>query len=118
MTTASLTERNVFNLTPIVAVSYHGTGGVNVPSTAADFMLANFRHLINRRLLWSTSEQFVRNALLMLARAVSAPIVRVREDQMAPVIDIVRRATNRRKSYNMVSGELLAAVEAFIIENL
>ena len=116
MTTASLTTDRIDMLNPEILV-VRVLGKVQAATTASQFAEANFLHIINRRMVWSDVENFVRTALRLLANEVNvrsnnnASMRETTED----VVDIVRRAANRRRSYNLVQQELIASVEAFIL---
>ena len=118
MNTASTTANNVAAMTPVIAVERfsNAPSDVDVSKTAIQFASANFRHLINRRMRWSECEAFVREAIQQLTVQVNRRALGNRS-LTAPVeqlVDTVRRAANRRRSYYLVFDVLRAATEAVI----
>lgn len=126
MTTASLTANNVAAMTPVIEIHRIGgaLGTLDVSTTAINFANANFRHLINRRMRWSECEAFVREAIQQLTVKVNSRALGNRSmattgnRSMATTVDelvnTVRRAANRRRSYYLVFDVLRAATEAVI----
>lgn len=113
MTTASLTANNVASMTPDVTFNRLGTTREN----AVDFARDNFRHLINRRMRWSECEAFVREAIQRLYVQVNQRSLgnRSMATTVETLVDTVRRAANRRRSYNLVYDALVSSVEAVIV---
>ncbi len=116
MTTASLTEQNISNLTPIATICRRTDGSIAGRLTAVGFSSENFRHLINRRFRWSDSAEFVAEAIARLIREVNPRAAT--NTSMTPFIenltDIVRTAANRRRSFNKVYEGLVGSVERLI----
>ena len=110
MTTASLTRTNITANTPVVVISRTISGGINAMLTAQDFCRENFRHLINRRMRWSESEQFVRDAVRQLVERANPRTRGNTSVDLAESIDtlvnLVRRAANRRKGYYTVASNI------------
>lgn len=114
MTTATQTLRNVASLLPVIDIR-RSMGAVLVMDTATQFVNDNLRHLVNRRMRWSSCETFVRAALRLLAATVnrvatSAEIEAAIED----AVDCVRDAANRRRSWTAVEQSITHTVERVI----
>jgi len=113
--TASVTANNVRSLTPNVQILYTGLGRVDSQRTAETFIDLNFRHLVNRRMRWSTSEQFVRLALTTLVSAITLNRANTSiNDTVDMIVNTVRDAANRRKSFNIVCDTLLYNVRSLV----
>lgn len=117
---ATQTAVNVASLTPVVRLRTFADGAlagrVDRRHTAIEFINANFRHIINRRMKWSTVEPFVREALAQLAnlictKASSRESVQV---EINLTTQTMRFATNRRLSYNNVADDLRSDVEELL----
>lgn len=115
MTTATQTRNAVANNAPVINVA-RSTAGVNVAETATMFTNDNLRHIVNRRMRWSSTEQFVRQALHSLAgevnnRALGNSSMR---PTMNVVVDRVRDAANRRRAWATVNDVIEGAVRDVI----
>lgn len=116
MSTAVQTRNNVATNSPIINVARTLTGAVVPEITAIGFTGANLRHIVNRRMRWSSTEQFVRQALVMLASAVNNRALG--NASITPalnrVVDLVRDAANRRRAWVTVNDTITGAVKDLI----
>jgi len=106
MTTASQTAINVQSMAPVIDVTS------NDPRTTAErFVNNNLRHLVNRRMKWSTTQEFVLTSLQALQFATSGVIS---GDSVTRAIEYalenVRICMNRRWSWWDAQPVLIEAV--------
>jgi 5-carboxymethyl-2-hydroxymuconate isomerase len=118
MTTASLTRNNVTNNTPVVHITRRNGNEINAMTTACDFCRSNIRHVVNRRMRWSTTENFVRNAFVALVLEVRKDRVERMTKELSKdigaLVDQVRIAANRRKGYYTVASTIEGFTAALI----
>lgn len=116
--TASKTRENVRLLTPHIQVLYNLQGEIDVAKTAERFVEANYRHVVNRRLQWSATEQFVRMALSDLLSTAFESYQGINSDGLRDarenMVNLVRTAANRRKAWTLVSTDIVHAVMVLI----
>lgn len=116
MTTAVQTTNNVATNSPVIEIQRRSDNSVRPVGTATAFANDNLKHLINRRLRWSSSEQFVRQALHMLVAGANSAALGNSSltAHIDSVVDVVRDAANRRRSFCLVEVKLVGAIAALI----
>lgn len=116
MSTAVQTRNNVATNSPIINIERDVHGRALYIPTASNFTNDNLRHIVNRRMRWSSSEQFVRQALVMLASSVNNRALG--NASINPfinrVVDLVRDAANRRRAWVTVNDSIEGAVRDLI----
>jgi len=106
MTTASQTAINVQSMAPVIDVTSNDSR-----TTAERFVNNNLRHLVNRRMKWSTTQEFVLTSLQALQFATSGVISG--ESVTLAIEDAferIRVCTNRRWSWQEAQPVLIEAV--------
>ena len=106
MTTAAETVSNIIARSPVIDVRR------NCPElTAAMFVDNNFKHIVNRRLVWSIAQDFVNQSLQSLVRATNGGIT---SDSVRWAIEIthenVRDSVNRRRKWSEVRPSIVSDV--------
>lgn len=106
MTTATQTKFNVQSMAPVIDVTSNDSR-----TTAERFVNNNLRHLVNRRMKWSTVEEFVLTSLQALQFATSGVIS---GESVTIAIDdafhTIRVCSNRRWSWQEAQPVLIEAV--------
>ena len=106
MTTAAETVRNIISLSPVIDVRR------NCPELTAEmFVDSNFKHIVNRRLVWSKVQPFVNRSLYALAQSISGNLT---GESVAWAIEVtienVRDSVNRRRKWSEVRPSIVSDV--------
>ena len=116
MTTAAETVRNILSLSPVIDRRETSLGTLIPLYTATEFVDNNFKHIVNRRLIWSKVEKFVHSSLELLARSISGNITGLSVDFAVEYsYQSVRICLNRRWSWTEARPVLIEAVQDVIL---
>ena len=111
MTTAIQTKFNVLAMAPVIDIRKNDSR-----LTAETFVNNNIRHIVTRRMKWTTTEDFVLASLRALQFATSGVIT---GDSVTRAIeyamDTIRDAVNRRRTWSAVRDLLVSDVEDIIL---